>query len=508
MIRSVLLLIALLHSPIPYAMAQGIERGESPQREESSLQAVISGPEDIPLGRTIILDASRSITDGEGAEYRWYVGDRREPISRSVEAVYTPERAGELSFRLVVRVRKGNERFEVDTTKTMTIFTRKVTLVTDASIPTEKLALHEEFARENGTLLRILQPPTTSTPLRSADELSSFLTSQKDAFANAETIALWFDDLLGLHGLLRLAQAEPDILAGIPKQSIVLITGRSISTLARTARGPFSVLKPERILLTRKEAVSPLLSATNFEEFFTALQERDIDALLLDASTTGLRPWNVLSTLVNYMLTHGVPSETVLLLLMLPIIATILTFLKQVVGITTFGLYTPSIITLSFMALGWYVGLLFFLFIVGASYLTRESMRHWRLLSIPKVAIILTVVSVSLLILLALGASFSITPSRGTIFILLIMSTLAESFLNLKTEEGWRTACFGIGETLLAAILCVALIQWAPFQSLILAYPETILLTLLINVFLGQWTGLRLIEYFRFREVFHHLNEE
>lgn len=501
MVHSAILLIALLHLPVNWATAQ--------QHEEIlSLRAVITGPEDIPLGRTIVLDASRSITDGEGAEYRWYVGDRREPISRSVEAVYTPERAGTLSFRLVVRVRKGNERFEVDTTKTITIFTRKVMLVADAAIPTEKLALHEEFARENGTLLRILQPPTTSAPLRSADELSSFLTSQKDAFANAEIIALWFDDLLGLHGLLRLAQAEPDILAGIPKQSIVLITGRSISTLARTARGPFSVLKPERILLTRKEAVSPLLSAKNFDEFFTELQERDIDALLLDASTTGLRPWNVLSALVNYMLTHGVPSETVLLLLMLPIIATILTFLKQVVGITTFGLYTPSIIALSFMALGWYIGLLFFLFILGASYLTRESMRHWRLLYIPKVAIILTVVSVSLLLLLALGASFGITPSRGTIFILLIMSTLAESFLNLKTEEGWRTACFGIGETLLAAILCVALIQWAPFQSLILAYPEIILLTLVINAFLGQWTGLRLIEYVRFREVFHHLHEE
>lgn len=501
MVRSVLLLIALLHLPVHWAVAE--------QHEEiPSLQAVISGPEDIPLGRTIVLDASTSITEGEDVEYRWYVGNRREPISRSVEAVYTPDRAGTLSFHLIVRIRKGKERFEVDTTKTITIFTRKVTMIADAAIPEEKLALHEAFARENGTLLRILQPKTAATPLRSADELSAFLASQKDALANAETIVLWFDDLLGLHGLLRLAQTEPDVLASIPKQSIVLITGRSIALLARTARGPFSLLKPERILLTRKEAVSPLLAATTFEEFFTELQERDIDALLLDASTTGLRPWNVLSTLVNYMLTHGVPSETVLLLLMLPIIATILTFLKQVVGITTFGLYTPSIIALSFIALGWHVGLLFFLFIVGASYLTRESLRHWRLLSIPKVAIILTVVSFSLLILLALGASFGITPSRGTIFILLIMSTLAESFLNLKTEEGWRTAFFGIGETLLAAILCVALIQWPPFQSLILAYPEIILLTLLINVFLGQWTGLRLMEYVRFREVFHHLHEE
>ena len=497
MIRGAFLLIVLLHCSGNVALA------ETPYPK-----AVITGPKDIPLGRTIILDASRSIAEGEETEYRWYVGRGKEPISRSVEAVYTPERAGTLSFRLVVRVRRNNERYEAETTQDTTIFTRKVVLVADAAIPKEKLALYEEFAQENGTFLRSLQPPTAALPLRSADEVSSFLAGQKDAFENAETIIFWFDDITGLHGLLQLAQAEPDLFAGIPKQSIVLITGRSIGTLARSARGPFSALKPERILITRKEAINSILSAKNLPASIAELRERDISALLLDASTTGLRPWNVLSTLVNYMLTHGVPSETVLLLLMLPVIATILTFLKQVIGITTFGLYTPSIIALSFMALGWHVGLLFFFFILGTSYATRECMRRWRLLYIPRVAIILTVVSFSLLILIALGAFFGVTPSRGTIFILLIMSTLAESFLNLKTEEGWRAACIGIGETLLAAILCVALIQWPPFQTLILAYPETILATLLINAFLGKWTGLRLIEYFRFRAVFRHLQEE
>lgn len=495
MIRGAFLLIALLRFSGNAALAA------------APPQAIITGPHDIPLGRTIILDASKSIAEGE-KEYRWYVGKRAEPISRSLEAVYTPERAGTLSFRLVVRTSEGSERYEAETTHDMTVFTRKIVLVADAAVPKEKLALYEEFARENGAFLRPLQPPPTASPLRSANEVSSFLASHTDAFENAETIILWFDDSTGLHGLLQLAQTELELFTGIPKQSIVLITGRSIGTLARSARGPFAALKPERILITRKEALNPILSAKNLQESIAALRERDIDALLLDASTAGIRPWNALSALVNYMLTHGVSSETVLLLLMLPVIATILTFLKQVVGITTFGLYTPSIVALSFMALGWYRGLLFFFFILGTSYATRELMRRWRLLYIPRVAIILTVVSFSLLFLLAIGASFGITPSRGTIFILLIMSALAESFLNLKTEEGWRTACLGIGETLLAAILCVALVQWPLFQTFILAYPETIIATLFINAFLGKWTGLRIIEYFRFRAVFRHIQEE
>ena len=135
-------------------------------------------------------------------------------------------------------------------------------------------------------------------------------------------------------------------------------------------------------------------------------------------------------------------------------------------------------------------------------------MRRWRLLYIPKVAIIITVVSLTLLILVAIAAAIHVTFARDTIFVLLIMSTLAESFLTVKTGEGWWAASIGIGETIGASLLCVAIVQWAALQSLILAYPELILVTIVVNIALGRWTGLRLVEYVRFREVFRHLQEE
>ena len=85
---------------------------------------------------------------------------------------------------------------------------------------------------------------------------------------------------------------------------------------------------------------------------------------------------------------------------------------------------------------------------------------------------------------------------------------MSESFLTLKSEEGWFSAFFGISQTIIAALICVAIVSWTALQSIVLAYPELILLTIFVNLFLGRWTGLRLIEYFRFREVFKHLQEE
>ena len=472
------------------------------------LQAVIRGPEDIAVGRTIILDASASRIVGDKVQYRWYIGESLQPISRTLEAVYTPEKQGPLMFRLVIHSIVNGEPQESEASHVVVVFERKIVLLADATVPEEKLMLHVQAARAAGVHLQVLQPQEGPTPLGTEEAMFRLITERSASFAGAETTVVWSDTIAGLQALMRASEADQALLAMLQNQTIVLITSRNLATLARTARGPFAVMKPKQIIVTRKEALNPLFEAKNADEFIAEAAQRDIEFTRIDAAAAAVRPWNLLSWLVNYMLTHGVSSQTVILLLVLPIIATILAFTKQVIGITTFGLFAPSIITLSFLVLGWWVGVLFLLFILATGYATRTFMRRWRLLYIPKVAIILTVVSLTLLMLIGLGAAFDIALSRDTVFVLLIMSTLAESFLNLKAEEGWYTAVLEVGETIGVALLCVFFVQWASFQSLILAYPELILLTIVINIFLGQWTGLRLVEYFRFREVFRHLHQE
>ncbi len=470
--------------------------------------AVITGPEDVAIGRTIVLDASSSQGLGEKTSYRWYREGVAQPISWSVESVFTPEVPGETTMRLLVRTTIDGKEVEAEAFRQIIAYRRKIVLVADAGIPPEKLALHREAAEQAGVYLRVLQPEEAAIPLTVEESLVSLLSQQSAAFAGAEAMVRWTEGIHGLQALMRAAEADPEKWQGLRSQTIVLVTDRGLPTLGRTARGPFLVLRPDQIVVTRKEAINPLIAAKNIEGFLASLEERDVDTLVVDEATVAFRPWNALTWLVTYMLTHGVPSQTVILLLSLPVIATILAFLKQVVGVTTFGLFTPSIVALSFLALGWWMGILFLLSIVATGYITREGMRRWRLLHVPKMAIILTVISLTLLLLLSLGALLGMTPSRDTVFILLIMSTLTESLLTVKAEEGWRSAFFGIGETILAALLCVFIVQWSALQSLLLAYPELVLLTLVVNVGLGKWTGLRLVEYFRFREVFRHLQEE
>jgi len=210
-----------------------------------------------------------------------------------------------------------------------------------------------------------------------------------------------------------------------------------------------------------------------------------------------------ISPLIKFFLTQGVPFETVILILMLPIIATLIAFLRQVVGIKAFGIYTPLIITFAFLATnGLKYGIAIFVAVLLAGLLMRFVLKPFRLLYLPRVAIMLSVVSLLILLLLVFGGGLKRTGLAAvSIFPILIMITLVEKFVAVQIEKGNRTAVILAFETLIISIAGYYLASWKPLIQLLATHPWIILLTLPINILLGKWTGLRLSEYIRFKQV-------
>lgn len=218
---------------------------------------------------------------------------------------------------------------------------------------------------------------------------------------------------------------------------------------------------------------------------------------------------NSLASLVRWMVIQGVPKETVILILALPIIATVVAFGRQVLGVRAFGIYTPSIVALAFLATGIKYGIVIFLVVLAVGTIFRLVLRQFRLLYLPRMAIVLTIVSASILAMFALGAiwgksSFIVI----SIFPILIMMTLVEKFVTVQIEKGVRLAFKLSAETLVIAIVSFYIVSWPVVQDFIFAYPESLLLLLVANIALGRWTGLRLTEYIRFREVIKYARSE
>jgi len=235
---------------------------------------------------------------------------------------------------------------------------------------------------------------------------------------------------------------------------------------------------------------------------------------------SGLEKFSITAPLaffVNYLVANGIPASAILLVLLLPVIATLVAFFKQVIGITTFGVYTPSVLTLSFLAVGLKLGLVVLFVVVLASILIRKILKRYRLAYTPRLAIVLTFVSlailaaiVSLTWLAPFGEYYRISDLiAASIFPMLIMSTLAEKFVSIQTEKGSGSAIHMFAELIFVSVACYFIVgEWSYLQTLMLSRPEVIFLFLVANIILGRFTGLRLTEYIRFRDVIKKAEEE
>src|SRR3989338_4464906 len=94
------------------------------EAETNGPVVVITGPEEVRVGRTIVLDAWASRNLGNSTEFRWYRGASTIPISRSVEAVFTPDKPGVVSLRLEISTVIGGKRVVVEGQKSVTVYER------------------------------------------------------------------------------------------------------------------------------------------------------------------------------------------------------------------------------------------------------------------------------------------------------------------------------------------------------------------------------------------------
>ena len=209
------------------------------------------------------------------------------------------------------------------------------------------------------------------------------------------------------------------------------------------------------------------------------------------------------SLIINFFIHQGVPLETVILILMLPIIATFIAFLRQVVGIKAFGVYTPLIVTFAFLATnGLKYGIAIFAIVLFVGMLMRFVLKPFRLLYLPRVAIMLTAVAIFMLGILVVGGEFRRTGLAAvSIFPILIMITIVEKFVAVQIEKGNKVAMILAAETLVISVLGFYIASSKILINLLINHPWIVLLTIPFNVLLGKWTGLRISEYYRFRKI-------
>lgn len=192
-------------------------------------------------------------------------------------------------------------------------------------------------------------------------------------------------------------------------------------------------------------------------------------------------------------------QETYKILLTVPIGAFIILLLRNFIGLTTFGTFMPVLIALAFRETHVIWGITLFTLIVSFGLLARFYLDQLRLLLVPRLSAILTVVIMLMITISVLSQRLDLDSGLSVaLFPMVILTMTIERMCITWDERGALEALkSGIG-SLLAAVIAFGAMSYAPMQYLIFAFPELLLVLLAFILWFGQYRGYRLFELFRF----------
>ncbi len=187
-------------------------------------------------------------------------------------------------------------------------------------------------------------------------------------------------------------------------------------------------------------------------------------------------------------------------LLMVPLGAFLIVILRNVIGVQTFGTFMPVLIALAFRETLLLRGVLLFTLVVAVGLALRFLLEKLKLLLVPRLAAVLTVV---VLIISALSiVSHLLDLQAGlsvALFPMVILTMTIERMSVVWEERGPAEAVKqGIGSMGAAVVAYLVMINDL-LEYLLFAFPELLLVVLAVTLLLGRYTGYRLLELPRFR---------
>jgi hypothetical protein len=192
-------------------------------------------------------------------------------------------------------------------------------------------------------------------------------------------------------------------------------------------------------------------------------------------------------------------QETYKILLTVPIGAFIILLLRNFIGMSTFGTFMPVLIALAFRETHVIWGILLFTIIVSFGLLARFYLDQLRLLLVPRLAAVLTVVILLMIFISVLCQNLDLESGLSVaLFPMVILTMTIERMCIMWDERGaYEAIKSGVG-SMVAAVIAFFAMSYAPMQYLIFAFPELLLVLLGLILWFGQYRGYRLLELFRF----------
>ncbi|MCH8839587.1 MAG: hypothetical protein IH831_02705 [Planctomycetes bacterium] len=194
--------------------------------------------------------------------------------------------------------------------------------------------------------------------------------------------------------------------------------------------------------------------------------------------------------------------EVMSLMLLLPLGALITAFFRNVIGIRTFGTFAPALLAISFIYAAWGTGIVILIVVIVTGLVGRSLLERLHLLMVPRLSIVLTLIILCVAFSVSLLDYLEWTHSAQAVLLpLVILTILIERFHVTAEEDGIAFALQLVVGTTIVSAFCYLLLKWDDIGQLLLIYPEAHFFTIAVFILIGRYSGYRLVELWRFRDL-------
>ncbi|HKJ21578.1 MAG TPA: 7TM domain-containing protein, partial [Gammaproteobacteria bacterium] len=184
---------------------------------------------------------------------------------------------------------------------------------------------------------------------------------------------------------------------------------------------------------------------------------------------------------------------TLATLMLLPLGALLNAFVRSIVGVRTYGTFTPALLALAAVYVAWITALTVFAVVAVFAFFGRFMLPGLKLSRAPRLTIVLTMVALSMSLAVSIMAYFDLLTDPHVVLLpIVILTALVDRIYTVVDEDGLRAAAIRLAWTALVALGCFFILTQEALGELLVHYPELHLTTIALIIVLSRYNGPKL----------------
>lgn len=171
-------------------------------------------------------------------------------------------------------------------------------------------------------------------------------------------------------------------------------------------------------------------------------------------------------------------------LLLLPFGALVTTFFRSVIGLQTFGTFTPSLLALAIIHADW-ITVSVVIAVVTLIGFGGRSLMPEKITRVPRLTIVMTLVAIAMTLSVSLMEYFNLNPSASVVLLpVIVLTGIVDRAYAIVDDYGVTVALYRLVWTIIVTLICLVVFNIESLRHIALIFPEIHFFTLAILLFI------------------------